>query len=74
MVYVLDGRAKCPACGGHQFKWAPLVEHETAILTCSQCRHVTSLSDARRAGEARPLAGGSENLVKVAHRSFNAPR
>jgi hypothetical protein len=51
MVYVLNGQAKCPACGARQFKWAPLVEHETAILTCSECRHVASLSEARRAGE-----------------------
>jgi Zn ribbon nucleic-acid-binding protein len=57
MVYVLNGHAKCPACGARQFKWAPLVEHETAILACSECRHVASLSDARRAGEAVAPAG-----------------
>lgn len=64
MVYVLNGRAKCPVCGNHQFKWAPLVEHETAILICSLCRHVTSLSKARQAGEAQPFAGGGENLIR----------
>jgi hypothetical protein len=64
MVYVLNGQARCPACGSRQFKWAPLVEHETAILTCSECRHVASLSEARRAGEGPAPIAGQQGRVR----------
>ena len=62
MAYILNGRAKCPECGGDQFKWAPLVEHETAIVACSHCGDVVNLKEALQAGEAQSLAGGFPSL------------
>jgi Zn ribbon nucleic-acid-binding protein len=64
MAFILNGRAKCPACGGQQFKWAPLVEHETAIVACSECRHVASLSDARRAGDSAQATLAADDQIR----------
>jgi hypothetical protein len=58
MAYVLNGRAVCPECGGDQFKYAPLVAHETAILGCSHCGNVTSLKEALHAREAQSTPRG----------------
>jgi hypothetical protein len=58
MAYVLKGRAICPECGSDQFKWAPLVAHDTAILVCVHCANVTSLKEALQAREAQSLPRG----------------